>query len=153
MTLRIVLIALTPWQPPRNAARLGSVMRVTFGVIFAQTGFFAAFITQPQTSSTISGFSPMAAPIFRSGNPCGQEKFNSNESTPDILAALHDFDPRVLIIFLHDRRDEHAVGKLVFALLEFVEPDVERPVADQLDVFPADHFLADRPNAFCRSAA
>ena len=30
-------------------------MCVTFGVIFAQTGFFAAAITQPQTSSTISG--------------------------------------------------------------------------------------------------
>ena len=26
-------------------------MCVTFGVIFAQTGFFAALITQPQTSS------------------------------------------------------------------------------------------------------
>jgi hypothetical protein len=25
---------------------------------------------------------PMAAPIFRSGNPCGQEKFSSNASTP-----------------------------------------------------------------------
>ena len=82
ITLRMVLIALTPWQPPRNAARLGSVMRVTFGVIFAQTGFFAAAITQPQTSSTISGFSPIAAPILRSGKPCGQEKFSSNESTP-----------------------------------------------------------------------
>jgi hypothetical protein len=82
MTLRIVLIALTPWQPARNAARLGSSMWVTFGVIFAQTGFFAARITQPQTSSKISGFSPIAAPIFRSGNPCGQEKFNSKASTP-----------------------------------------------------------------------
>ena len=57
-------------------------MCVTFGVIFAQTGFFAALITQPQTSSRISGSSPIAAPILRSGKPCGQEKFNSNASTP-----------------------------------------------------------------------
>ena len=27
MTLRIVLIALTPWQPPRNAARLNQALR------------------------------------------------------------------------------------------------------------------------------
>ena len=51
-------------------------------VIFAHTGFFAAPITQPHTSSRISGFSPIAAPIFRSGNPCGHEKFSSNPSTP-----------------------------------------------------------------------
>src|SRR2546429_1733534 len=60
ITLRIVLIALTPSHPPRNAARLGSVIRVTLGVIFAQTGFLAAFINQPTTSSTISGFSHIA---------------------------------------------------------------------------------------------
>src|ERR1700730_3044974 len=132
----MVLIALTPSTPPRNAARLGSVMRVTFGVIFAQTGFFAAVITQPQTSSTIPGFSPMAAPILRSGNPCGQEKFNSNESDARILTALHDFCPGVAIIFLHDRRDEHAIWKLIFAFLEFIEPDIEWAIANQFDVFP-----------------
>ena len=44
----------------------------------------------------------------------------------NILTALDDLGPRILVIFLHDRRDEHAVGKLIFALLEFIEPDVER---------------------------
>ena len=35
-------------------------------------------------------------------------------------------------------------GILVLAFLEFVDPDVEWPVADQLDVFPADR-LPCRP--------
>ena len=58
------------------------------------------------------------------------------------LAALDDFNPRVLAIFLHDGGDEHAVGEHVLALLEFVLPNLERPVADQFDVLPADDFLA-----------
>ena len=58
------------------------------------------------------------------------------------LAALDDFNPRVLAVFLHDGRDEHAVGKLVFAFLELVLPNLERAVADEFDVFPADDFLA-----------
>ena len=82
MMLRIVLMTETPWAPAERAERDGSSMRVTFGVIFAQTGFVAAAITQPVTSSTRSGFSPIAAPIFRSGRPCGQEKLSSNPSTP-----------------------------------------------------------------------
>ena len=51
---RIVLIALIPWHPARSAARTGSSMCVIFGVILAQTGRFAAGITQEQTSSRIS---------------------------------------------------------------------------------------------------
>ncbi len=142
MTLRIVLIALTPWQPARRAARLGSSMRVMFGVIFAQTGFVAAPMTQPQTSSNTSGFWPMAAPILRSGKPCGQEKFSSKASTPARLATLDDFHPRVLVELLHDGGDEHAVGVLVLATLEFVEPDFEFAVADEFDVLPADDLRA-----------
>ena len=57
-------------------------MCVTLGVILAHTGILAALITQPQTSSRMSGFSPIAEPIFRSGNPCGQDKLHSNASTP-----------------------------------------------------------------------
>ena len=57
-------------------------MCVMFGVILAQTGFLAAPITQPQTSSNKSGSCPMAAPMRRSGRPCGQEKFSSKPSTP-----------------------------------------------------------------------
>src|SRR5688572_2550921 len=32
----------------------------------------------------------------------------------------------------------------VLAFLELVDPQMKRPVADQLDVFPADHFAAAR---------
>ena len=142
MTLRIVLIALMPVTPARSAARLGSSMCVTFGVIFAHTGFVAAPITQPQTSSRISGFSPIAAPILRSGRPCGQEKFSSKPSTPAAWQRSMISTHASLSILLHDRGDEHAVGELVLALLEFLQPDLERPVADQFDVFPADDFLA-----------
>jgi hypothetical protein len=62
-------------------------MWVIFGVIFAQTGFFAAFITQPQTSSNKSGSCPMADPMRRSGKPCGQEKFNTGDAGTPVLGA------------------------------------------------------------------
>src|SRR6185436_17862310 len=48
----------------------------------AQTGIFATSVTQLVTSSVRSGCSPISEPIFRSVIPCGQEKFNSNASTP-----------------------------------------------------------------------
>ena len=110
MTLRIVLIALIPWQPASSAARAGSSMCVMFGVILAQTGLRAVLITQPQTSARISGFSPMAEPILRSGRPCGQEKFSSKRIDAGVLAALDDFDPGVAAVFFHDRGDENAFG-------------------------------------------
>src|SRR5436190_9611879 len=78
----MVLMALIPWQPAESAAREGSSIWVTFGVILAHTGTLAARITQPQTSFRISGLSPIADPIRRSGRPCGQEKLHSNASTP-----------------------------------------------------------------------
>ena len=59
-----------------------------------------------------------------------------------VLAALDDLDPGFLAILLHDRRNEDAVGVEVLALLELVDPEVKRPVADQLDVFPADDLAA-----------
>src|SRR5216684_4300338 len=68
--------------PRLDAAPAGSVTWPTLGVIFAQTGIFATSFTQPQTSFTSSGFSPIAMPILRSGRPCGQERFSSNPSTP-----------------------------------------------------------------------
>ena len=72
-TERIVLIIAMPSAPPRSAAAAGTVGLPTFGVIFAHTGIFATSFTQPTTSSTMSGFSPIAMPILRSGRPCGHE--------------------------------------------------------------------------------
>ena len=82
MTLRIVLIALMPSAPDSSEARAGSVMCVMLGVIFAQNGRSVASRTQAHTSRSRSGFCPIAAPIARSGSPCGQEKLSSNPSTP-----------------------------------------------------------------------
>src|SRR5882762_6335225 len=67
---------------PTVPAAAGTVGLPTFGVIFAHTGIFATSFTQPHTSSTMSGFSPIAMPILRSGKPCGQLRFISKPSTP-----------------------------------------------------------------------
>ncbi len=100
-------------------------MCVTFGVIFAQTGFFAAAITQPQTSSTISGFSPIAAPILRSGNPCGQEKFSSKASTPaSWQRSTISIHASLLYSSMIDAMSTPS-GCLSLHLLEFVDPDLE----------------------------
>ncbi len=49
---------------------------------------------------------------------------------PDFLTALHDLDPCVLAVLLHDRGDQDAVRVFVFDLLELLKPRPERPVAD-----------------------
>jgi hypothetical protein len=72
----------------------------------------------------------------------GAGKIQFERINAHVLAALHDLGPGVLVIFLHDRGDKDAVGELIFALLEFIEPDVERPVADELNIFPADDVFA-----------
>src|SRR5262249_32727250 len=61
-----------------------------------------------------------------------------------VLAFFDDLNPRVFLVFLHDGRDEHAVGELVFAFLEFIYPQLERAVADEFDIFPADDFARGR---------
>jgi hypothetical protein len=55
-------------------------MSVMFGVIFAQTGTDALALIHPQTSSNKTQSWPIAAPILRSGIPCGHEKFISKAS-------------------------------------------------------------------------
>jgi hypothetical protein len=54
-----------------------------------------------------------------------------------ILAALDDFVPCVTVVFLHDRGNQDAVGVLVLYFLEFVDPDFEAAVGNQLDILPA----------------
>ena len=56
------------------------VMSVIFGVILAQTGIVAFALIQPHTSWSKSQSWPTAAPILRSGIPCGHEKLISNAS-------------------------------------------------------------------------
>ena len=77
----------------------------------------------------------------------GQIEFESINAR--ILAALHNFHPRVLVELLHDRSDEHAARVQVFAFFEFVDPDGKRAVADELDIFPAEDFLAVAGTELC----
>ena len=60
----------------------------------------------------------------------------------DGFAALDEFDPGVFVILFHDGGDESAGGLGVFAAFELVFPDLERAVADELDIFPADDLAA-----------
>ena len=58
------------------------------------------------------------------------------------LRPLDEFLPASLLIFLHDRGDQHTLRVHVLAPLEFILPQLERAIADQLDVFPSNDFFA-----------
>ena len=111
VTLRIVLIALTPWQPARNAARVGSSMRVMLGVIFAQTGFVAA--PHDPTADLLQHLRIL--PHRRAHLALGQTVRTREVQFEGIharrLATLDDLDPRVRVELLHDGGDQHAAGK------------------------------------------
>jgi hypothetical protein len=115
------------------------------GVILAHTGFRDAAMTQPQTSVTVlaHGRTHFA---FRQAVRAGKIQLESVHT--GLLAALNNLDPSVFAIFFHDGSDQHAFGKKVFALLEFVQPDLERAVANQFDIFPADNFLSVMAHQF-----
>jgi hypothetical protein len=53
-----------------------------FGVSLTMTGSFECFLHQLVTISTYSGTWPTAAPMPRSGMPCGQPKLSSMPSAP-----------------------------------------------------------------------
>ena len=71
-------------------------MCVTFGVIFAQTGFFAAAITQPQTSSRISGILAHGRAHFPFGQSVRAGEIQLEGIDARVLATLDDLDPRIL---------------------------------------------------------
>ena len=100
-------------------------MCVTFGVIFAQTGFFAACHHPTANLLDDLGIFAHGRAHLSFGQSVRAGKIQLERIDARILATLDDFDPRILVIFLHDRRDQHAVGKLVFAFLEFIQPDFE----------------------------
>ena len=105
----MVLIALMPSQPAAKAARLGSSMCVTLGVIFAQTGFFAAAITQPTDFLEDLRILAHRRAHFALGQAVRAGEIQLERIDARVLAALDDLDPGVLVIFLHDRGDEDAV--------------------------------------------
>jgi hypothetical protein len=57
-----------------------------------------------------------------------------------ILTAFDNLDPRVPVVFLHNRRNQNPIRILILAPLKLPEPVLDRPVADDLDVFPAHDF-------------
>ena len=117
-------------------------MCVTFGVILAQTGFLAA--RHDPAAHFFEDLRVLAhgGAHFSLGQAVRAGEVQLERIDARRPGTLDDLDPGVLVVLLHDRGDQHAVRILVFALLEFVDPDLERPIADQLDVFPADHLLA-----------
>mmetsp|Transcript_1963 Transcript_1963/g.4421 ORF Transcript_1963/g.4421 Transcript_1963/m.4421 type:complete len:264 (+) Transcript_1963:366-1157(+) len=82
MTDMMVLIAASPSMPLSSETRPGEVMLMSFGVIFAHTGIVEASAIHLVTSCSSSQSCPMAAPMRRSGMPCGQLKLISSASTP-----------------------------------------------------------------------
>ncbi len=76
------------------------------------------------------------------GQTMGAGKIQFEGIHARILAALDDFTPRVLVILFHHGGDEYAFGVGILGFLELVQPRFKLPIADQLDVFPADHLLA-----------
>ena len=90
---RLVTFDRRVWQHPlRLAGFLREIRRghpelafVLSSVSFSVTsalGILPSSLQRRSSSSTKSGLTPIADPIFRSGKPCGQERFNSNASTP-----------------------------------------------------------------------
>lgn len=74
------LMLILRWRQNLQHWELTCVMSVILGVIFAQTGTVAFAFIHPQTSSKRAQSWPTAAPILRSGIPCGQEKLISMAS-------------------------------------------------------------------------
>ena len=84
----IVLISETASAPPLLAARAGSRTSVIFGVNLTITGILLCCLHQRVTISTYSGTCPTAAPMPRSGIPCGQPKLSSTPSAPVASTSL-----------------------------------------------------------------
>jgi len=112
-----------------SAARVGSSMCVTLGVIFA-SGNLRRAITQPQTSCRISGFSPIAEPMRRSGRPCGQENCTRTHRPGPGSAPTISTHASLRYSSMIDAISTR-VGMFVFDLLEFLDPGGERAVTDE----------------------
>ena len=144
ITQRIVLIALTPWQPALRAARAGSSIRVTFGVIFAQTGF------PGRARNPIAHFQENFRVLAHGGahlafgKPVRARKVELKTVNSRMFAAFDDLEPCVPAILLHDRRNQDPVGILILASPELFKPDLDRAVADEFDVLPSHDFALVR---------
>src|SRR6185437_505426 len=57
-----------------------------------------------------------------------------------VLDHTREFLPTALLILFHDRSDQDVIRILLLDLAKLVEPNVDRSIGDQLDVFKTDHF-------------
>src|SRR6266403_1528979 len=56
---------------------------------------------------------------------------------------LHDasqFLPASLVVLFHDGSDQNMIRIVFFNLAKFLEPDFDRAIRDEFDVFETDHF-------------
>src|SRR6266480_2881481 len=74
-----VLIAVTASAPALSAALATSVMSVTFGLSFTNTGMCTRFFTAWVTSATTFGLWPISTPTSFT---CGHETFSSTAIAP-----------------------------------------------------------------------
>mmetsp|Transcript_42699 Transcript_42699/g.107991 ORF Transcript_42699/g.107991 Transcript_42699/m.107991 type:complete len:437 (+) Transcript_42699:397-1707(+) len=58
-----------------------------------------------------------------------------------LFAPANELLPCALVVLLHDGGNEHSVGVLLLEALELVQHDLQRAVADELDVLPAEHLV------------
>mmetsp|Transcript_15743 Transcript_15743/g.44976 ORF Transcript_15743/g.44976 Transcript_15743/m.44976 type:complete len:319 (-) Transcript_15743:269-1225(-) len=56
-----------------------------------------------------------------------------------LLAHVHELNPRLLVVLLHDGRDQNVIRVLPLEPDKILKHRLERPVGNQLDVLPPDH--------------
>ena len=99
-------------------------MWVMFGVIFAQTGFRRVRHPAADFEKNFGVFAHRGAHLAF-GQPVRAGEVQLEAIDAGVLAAFDDLEPRVLSVLLHDRGDQDAVGILILAPLELLEPDLE----------------------------
>ena len=91
-------------------------MWVTLGVIFAQTGIFGDAHHPAADFFEDLGILAHRRAHLALGQAVRAGEVQLEGIDAGVLAALDDLDPGVLVVLLHDRGDEDAVGVRVLAL-------------------------------------
>mmetsp|Transcript_69898 Transcript_69898/g.221441 ORF Transcript_69898/g.221441 Transcript_69898/m.221441 type:complete len:210 (+) Transcript_69898:780-1409(+) len=74
-------------------------------------------------------------------HPVGAGEVHLEHVHAHLLAAADQLLPGVLVVFLHNRGDQHAVGVLVLEPFELFQHHLQGTVRDELDVLPPDDLL------------
>src|SRR6185436_4187902 len=65
-----------------------------------------------------------------------------------VLDHARQFLPATLFVLLHDRRDQDVVWILFLDLPKLVQPNVDRSIGDEFDVFETDNFACTSRTKF-----